>query len=305
MILHQLELYYSEMVTNMDKNELDNNKLPALSKRLQTVADMVEPGSKVADVGTDHGFVPIYLAKAGLASHAIAMDVRKGPLERATQHVKEYKLEDVIETRLSDGLEKLFEGEADTMICAGMGGPLMQKILENKDPRSVKLKTLILEPQSELMQFRIFLREKGYEIVQEEFLLEDGKYYPVIKTVVNYELSPEKTETISKSETDIASEEFTNLPKAYLNAIDKLKQILDSKKENYTDSQLLRICDRFGPCILTSPNADFKSFLVHEKAVCDTILGKISDVKDSHIKRAEQISLERSDINIALHLFDL
>ncbi|SHI11878.1 tRNA (adenine22-N1)-methyltransferase [Butyrivibrio fibrisolvens DSM 3071] len=287
MILHQLELYYSEMVTNMDKNELDNNKLPALSKRLQTVADMVEPGSKVADVGTDHGFVPIYLAKAGLASHAIAMDVRKGPLERATQHVKEYKLEDVIETRLSDGLEKLLEGEADTMICAGMGGPLMQKILENKDPRSVKLKTLILEPQSELMQFRIFLREKGYEIVQEEFLLEDGKYYPVIKTCVNDEIFSE------------------NLPRVYLNAIDKLKQILDSKKENYTDFQLLRICDRFGPCILTSPNADFKSFLVHEKAVCDTILGKISDVKDSHIKRAEQISLERSDINIALHLFDL
>ena len=61
------------MVTNMDKNELDNSKLPALSKRLQTVADMVESGSRVADVGTDHGFVPIYLAKTGRASHAIAI----------------------------------------------------------------------------------------------------------------------------------------------------------------------------------------------------------------------------------------
>ena len=269
----------------MDKKEFDKNNLPALSKRLLTVADMVPSGSKIADIGTDHGFVPIYLAKTGRVVRAIAMDVRKGPLERATQHVKEYGLEDVIETRLSDGLEKLEEGEADTMICAGMGGPLMQKILENKDPRSVKLKTLILEPQSELMQFREFLRSKGYEIIEEEFLLEDGKYYPVIKALVS------------------EAESTRNLPQTYSKAIDKLKEVVDQKGEKYTDSQLLRICDRFGPCILLTPNADFKSFLVHEKAVCDTILDKISDVKTAHSKRFDQVSLEQSDIDMALHLF--
>lgn len=281
----------------MSIKENDRINLPTLSKRLLTVAGMVSDGSIITDVGTDHGFVPIYLAKTGRIQHAIAMDVRKGPLERATQHVKEYGLEDVIETRLSDGLEKLEEGEADTMICAGMGGPLMQKILENKEPRSVKLKTLILEPQSELMQFRIFLRNNGYEITAEEFLEEDGKYYPVIKAIVN------ESKSLAQPDTGTSAEELQFLPQTYIKAIEKLKKVISTKEEKYTFPQLLRICDRFGPCIILSPNADFKSFLVHEKAVCDTILDKISDVKTAHSKRFDQVSLEQSDIDMALHLF--
>lgn len=274
---------------DMNNKETDKRSLPALSKRLQTVAEMVPEGSIIADVGTDHGFVPIYLAWSGRIKHGIAMDVRKGPLERATEHVKEYGLEEMIETRLSDGLDKLSEGEADTMICAGMGGPLMQKILEQKDPRSIKISTLILEPQSEIMHFRAFLRKKGYEITQEEFLLEEGKYYPVIKALV-------------RENTDNGFDGL-NLPKAYEDAIKKLEDRLKDSDKAITKEQLIRICDRFGPIILTSPNADFKSFLVHGKEVCDTILSKISNVKQSHEERFNQLSLEQSDINIALHLF--
>jgi hypothetical protein len=99
----------------MNKKELEKNSLPPVSNRLKTVADMVPEGSKIADVGTDHGFVPIYLALSHRIEHAIAMDVRKGPLERATLHVEEYGLNDMIETRLSDGLEKLKEGHASLL----------------------------------------------------------------------------------------------------------------------------------------------------------------------------------------------
>ena len=101
-----------------------------LSNRLRRIADMVSKGNVVCDVGCDHGFVSIYLIKQGIASFVYAMDVRKGPLDRAKEHIAAYNLEDKIETRLSDGVEKLAVGEAGAMVLAGMGGKLMQKILK-------------------------------------------------------------------------------------------------------------------------------------------------------------------------------
>ena len=89
-----------------------------LSIRMQAVADMVTPGGKVADVGTDHGYVPIYLIEQNKAFHAIAMDVRKGPLARAGENIVRFGCSGRIETRLSDGLERLEPNEADTVIIA-------------------------------------------------------------------------------------------------------------------------------------------------------------------------------------------
>ena len=85
-----------------------------LSKRLALVASFVNEGSSLADIGTDHGYIPIALTRQGKVTRAIAMDVRKGPLERAREHIREYHLEERIETRLSDGAERLKAGEADT-----------------------------------------------------------------------------------------------------------------------------------------------------------------------------------------------
>ena len=101
-----------------------------LSKRLETVASFVPKGSNIADIGTDHGYVPIYLVREGQAEHAVAMDVRKGPLERARAHVAEAGLGSRIDVRLSDGLAGLKPGEADCVVIAGMGGELIIHILE-------------------------------------------------------------------------------------------------------------------------------------------------------------------------------
>ena len=101
-----------------------------LSKRLERIASFVQPGSRVADIGTDHGYVPIWLVQKGVCPSALAMDVRKGPLERAEEHVEEVGLSGKIELRLSDGLAKLKAGEADTVVIAGMGGKLTCRILE-------------------------------------------------------------------------------------------------------------------------------------------------------------------------------
>lgn len=153
----------------------------ALSERLRTVAGMVTRGNRVCDVGCDHGFVPIYLVQQGISPGVLAMDLREGPLRAARGHVSAYGLEGQIETRLSDGLHNYKAGEADTLICAGMGGGLMMRILEAERDKTDSFQEMILQPQSEIERFRGFLRESGYRILDEEMLSEDGKFYQVIR----------------------------------------------------------------------------------------------------------------------------
>ena len=156
-----------------------------LSERLSSVASMVTAGNCLADVGTDHGYVPIYLYERQIIPHAIAMDVNKGPLERARLHIAEYGYHKAIETRLSDGLQALNAGEADSVVIAGMGGPLIIKILSAYPEVTASLKELILQPQSEISEVRVWLGEQGYEIVEEHMVFEDGKYYSMFKAVKN------------------------------------------------------------------------------------------------------------------------
>ena len=152
-----------------------------LSGRLRTVAGMVTGGSRVCDVGCDHGFVPIYLVQQGISPSVLAMDLREGPLGAAREHVTAYGLEEQIETRLSDGLHNYTAGEADSLICAGMGGGLMRRILEAEREKTDSFREMILQPQSEIEKFRQFLRENGYGILDEEMIEEDGKFYQVIR----------------------------------------------------------------------------------------------------------------------------
>lgn len=152
-----------------------------LSRRLSALADMVTRGNAVVDVGCDHGFLSIYLVRSHISPYVLAMDVRKGPLSAAKSHVEEYQLGDYIETRLSDGLREYQEGEARSLVCAGMGGPLMQRLLTDSRDKARSLQELILQPQSELKAFRRFLREEGYRLLDENILLEEGKYYFLMK----------------------------------------------------------------------------------------------------------------------------
>lgn len=152
-----------------------------LSKRLETVASFVPKGSRLADVGTDHGYVPIYLALQNQISHGIAMDVRSGPLDRAREHVTRYGLNDRIELRLSDGMKELRAGEADTVVIAGMGGELMMRILEEGSHVRDSVLTWILSPQSDFFKVRQYLQEQGFCIDEETMLADEGKYYTVMK----------------------------------------------------------------------------------------------------------------------------
>lgn len=155
----------------------------ALSKRLHALADMVTPGNTVADVGCDHGFLSIYLVQNHVSPRVLAMDVRSGPLLAAITHVQEYGLTEYISTRLSDGIREMKAGECDTLVIAGMGGRLMTRILSEDSEKTGSFHEMILQPQSEIPQFRKFLRESGYAIVDENMICEDGKYYPMMKVL--------------------------------------------------------------------------------------------------------------------------
>lgn len=154
-----------------------------LSKRLLAAAGMVTKGNIVADIGCDHAYTSIYLCQAGIAPKVIAMDVNKGPLVGARTHVEEAGLTEQIDIRLSDGLQKLVPGEADSVLLCGMGGLLMIKILSDYPETTASLKELILQPQSEVGEVRRYLHKQGYEITKEHMLKEDGKFYVMMRAV--------------------------------------------------------------------------------------------------------------------------
>ncbi|MBQ8039331.1 MAG: SAM-dependent methyltransferase [Lachnospiraceae bacterium] len=156
-----------------------------LSARLEAVAGMVTKDNRVCDVGCDHGYISIYLVKNGISPYVYAMDVNQGPLERAQEHIVMYGLGDKVETILSDGLVALGDRESDTLICAGMGGKLVIKILTEGMEKVCKMKELILQPQSEIHLVRAFLRKQGFYIDKEDMVFEDGKYYPMMHVLVH------------------------------------------------------------------------------------------------------------------------
>ena len=168
--------------------EKTNKKVLPLSLRMQEILDVLQQEVSVhgtiacvADVGCDHAFVSMACVERKLADHVIAMDVRKGPLSIANHNITEYGFEKSVETRLSNGFERLEIGEADWAIIAGMGGNLMRQILIDGESHLKHGIGLVLQPQSEQDVVRSYLQTSGYIIVDERFLIEDEKFYTIIK----------------------------------------------------------------------------------------------------------------------------
>ncbi len=157
-----------------------------MSSRLHKVADMITPGRIVADIGTDHGYIPIYEVLTGRADYAYACDVAEGPLGRARDNVSLYNVGDRVQTVLSDGLNGLKvikDNIPEAIVIAGMGGSLICRILSEGAEVAGRAKELILSPHSEWYDVRKFLYDNGYTITDEDMLKEDGKYYVIIKAV--------------------------------------------------------------------------------------------------------------------------
>lgn len=154
---------------------------PPLSQRLLAVTKLVLPCRAVADIGCDHGYISIELVQSGIAQRAIAADLREGPLQMAKENLQLYGVSAKIDTRLCDGLMKIREGEVEGVVIAGMGGKLMADILKKRMDLVAGLAFLVLQPQSELAYFRHFLASEGLRIDDENLVLEDGKFYPMMR----------------------------------------------------------------------------------------------------------------------------
>lgn len=162
-----------------------------LSLRMKAVADMVVPGGCVADIGCDHAFVSIYLIESRSAERIIASDLRTGPVDIARQNVCARGLETVIDVRMGDGLDVIMPGEADTIILAGMGGMLINKILQ-QGVKTVRLaKQLVLQPQSDLAQVRKQIRQMGGKIHREEMVVDMDKYYTILDVRMQESYEPD------------------------------------------------------------------------------------------------------------------
>lgn len=152
-----------------------------LSERMRRTAGLVTRGNRTADVGCDHAYTSVYLVQHGIAPYVIAMDVNAGPLARARETVARFGLEAQIALRQSDGLAALDPSEADTVLIAGMGGALAERILSAFPRTLAAVKELVLQPQSELAKVRRFLHRAGFCITAEDMVAEDGKYYMMLR----------------------------------------------------------------------------------------------------------------------------
>ncbi|MGI6206083.1 MAG: class I SAM-dependent methyltransferase [Anaerovoracaceae bacterium] len=152
-----------------------------LSERMQMIASHVSPGSRTADIGTDHGYIPVWLISSGVTDKVILTDVNEGPLKKAAASFRRYLPEVKPDLRQGYGLDVVSPGEADDIIIAGMGGILISKILSRGAGVVKTAGTLILQPRNHSFSLRSYLRRLGdFTVVSEEIAVEDKRYCEII-----------------------------------------------------------------------------------------------------------------------------
>lgn len=165
-----------------------------LNSRLKTVADFVAPNSIVADIGTDHGYLPIELIKSGKCTKVIAGDVNKGPYLAAKRSVCRADLLSKIDIRLGSGLSILQKDEVDIAVFCGMGGNLIRRLLMDEPVIVSSLKGLIFQPQQGYSILRHYIYEINWHIADEALAKEDGRIYQIIYAVPGQEPLPDEIE---------------------------------------------------------------------------------------------------------------
>ncbi|ATW28901.1 hypothetical protein DCMF_25475 [Candidatus Formimonas warabiya] len=151
-----------------------------MSQRLAAVAARVPEGTVVADIGTDHGYLPAYLVMNGISPGAIAADAAEQPLAAAAQLIDLLGIHRKVDTRLGDGLQVLAPGEAETVCMAGMGSTTMINILEQAPHVLTQVRRLILQPMQGIPRMRIWLAKHGWRIIDEELVFEENTFYEII-----------------------------------------------------------------------------------------------------------------------------
>lgn len=255
-----------------------------LSDRLQSVAGLVTMGSRLADIGTDHAYVPITLVAEQKIPSAIAMDIKKGPLQIAKEHIDRAGFGQYISVRLSDGLEKLRAGEADSIVIAGMGGRLAVKILSEGAAKLDGVREIILQPQSEIAYVRRYLREHGMRIEMEKMVMEDGKYYPMFRVI----LKEDEAGGFPECEEAVAGD-LPECKEAAAVGLAECKEAAAVGLPEYTD-----IFDVFGRLLLERRDETLLSYLRYKKKQYEKVAAQLESVWSAEYRKqaiADEIAL--------------
>lgn len=218
-----------------------------LSKRLQTVANHIPKGCAVADIGSDHAYLPVYLIENNIAQRAVAGEVNPGPFEAAKRTVAEHGLSDKIIVRKGDGLAVISAGEADVVTINGMGGGTIADILDNGADKLETVTRLVLQPMVDAEQLRRWLHANRWQIAAEDIVIDDGLLYEIIvaepgkqiykdplwyeigsiELIGNHPLFPDKVQAVVEKVNRV----LKNLQKAKAEQADqKREQLLQKKK---------------------------------------------------------------------------
>ena len=160
-------------------------EIPKLTPRLRAAAELVEKGAFVADVGTDHAYLPIALCLEGRIRGGVASDINQGPIDRARDNIKKYGLEGVLDALRTDGLDGLERYSPDCVMILGMGGELIARILSDAPWTKRKGLRLCLQPMTHPEKLREFLLSEGYSIIDEKIVIEDERIYQIILAEYN------------------------------------------------------------------------------------------------------------------------
>ena len=218
-----------------------------LSKRLSLAASFARKGDFIADVGTDHAYLPIYLYKAGIIRGAVVGDINQGPIDRAKRNIREYSCESAIIPILSDGLCKIDEFSPDTVFILGMGGELIVNIISKAEWLKENKTRLVLQPMTHAEILRAYLFDNGFEIV-DETLVEDGKIYQIL--VAEY---TNKKTLADKLELLFGKINLERADDLVFSALDKEKNVLlarlDGKRkaglEGGEDAEVLALLEKY------------------------------------------------------------
>lgn len=271
------------------------NNIINISERLKCVAGLVNKGARVADIGTDHAYLPIYLVQNGISNKVYACDVRKEPLRRAKLHIDEYGLSDKITTQLCDGLKGINKGDVDTVTICGMGGKLMKNILKAGIDKLGDNTQLVLSAQSELRDFRKYLLETGIYIKSEHMLLEDGKYYFIFDCVYNtqdeYYLNVTNIQQNNIYEHAAVAGDIHN---NNIHMEDYDKEDNDKKKITaYAEEEL-----RYGRYLLDNKSEVLYEYLNKELTSCNNIRNSLINNKEQSISIESRIHAIDEDIDV-------
>lgn len=276
------------------------NNIINISERLKCVAGLVNKGARVADIGTDHAYLPIYLVQNEISNKVYACDVRKEPLRRAKLHIDEYGLSDKITTQLCDGLKGINKGDVDTVTICGMGGKLMKNILKAGIDKLGDNTQLVLSAQSELRDFRKYLLETGIDIKSEHMLLEDGKYYFIFDCVYNtqdeYHLNVTNIQQNNIYENAAAASDIhnNNIHNNDSHKEDYDKEDNDKKKITaYAEEEL-----RYGRYLLDNKSEVLYEYLNKELTSCNNIRNSLINNKEQSISIKSRIHAIDEDIAV-------